>query len=154
MMRGIRCVLLRVFDVRYVGRSVRVVKEYLLKYLVKDHWKIWGIEVRDGLVYARLSTLLIWLFRVRLFGMSQNLKRPQKVKKSTAKFYGRVSLWQLYRRVGFDMPYEEFKKGFLFHRLIKLDASYLPVLVPSAFRGGVEVSSDDYDGFLELMERF
>jgi hypothetical protein len=141
-------------DIRYVGRDVKAVKEYLLKYLVKDHWKIWAIEVRDGVVRARLSTLLIWVFRVRLFGMSKNLKRPQRVKKGGVKFYGRVPLRVLYRRVGFDMPYDEFKKGFLFHRVLRFDGSYLPVLVPSAFRGGSEVSSGEDDGFRELLERF
>ncbi len=54
-------------DIRYIGRDVEKVKNYVLKYLVKDHWKIWAIEVKDGLVRARLSTLLIWLFKVRLF---------------------------------------------------------------------------------------
>jgi hypothetical protein len=141
-------------DIRYIGRNVRAVKEYLLKYLVKDHWKIWAIEVKGGIVRARLSTLLIWLFKVRLFGMSRNLKRPQKVKKGGVKFYGRVPLHVLYRRVGFDVPYEEFKSGFLLHRVLKFDGSYLPVLVPSAFRGGSEVSSDNDDGLRELMERF
>jgi hypothetical protein len=141
-------------DIRYVGRDVRVVKDYLLKYLVKDHWKVWAVEVKDGVVRVRLSTLLIWLFRVRLFGMSQNLKRPERVKRTGVKFYGRVSLRVLYRRVGFDMPYEEFKRVFLLHRMLKFDGFYLPVLVPSAFRGGGGVSSDDDDGFRELLDRF
>jgi hypothetical protein len=141
-------------DIRYVGRDVGVVKEYLLKYLVKDHWKVWAIEVKDGVVRARLSTLLIWLFRVRLFGMSQKLKRPRRVKGGGVKFYGRVSLRALYRRVGFDVPYEEFKRQFLLHRSLKFDVSVLPVLVPSAFRGGVEVCFDDGGGIEELLEGF
>jgi hypothetical protein len=141
-------------DIRYIGRDVKAVKDYLLKYLVKDHWKIWAIEVRDGVVRARVSTLLIWLFKVRLFGMSQNLEKPKKVKKDSVKFVGRVPLHVLYRRVGFDVPYDEFKKGFLLHRMLKFEGSYLPVLVPSVCRGGVEVSPDDDDGFKELLDGF
>jgi len=141
-------------DIRYIGRDVERVKSYVLKYLVKDHWKIWSVEVKDGVVRARLSTLLIWLFRVRLFGMSQKLKRPERVKRSV-KFHGRVPLHLVYRRLGYDMPYDEFKKGFLFRGVLKFESCYLPVLVPSVVRGGVEVSPDDEDeGLRELMERF
>jgi len=141
-------------DIRYIGRDVQRVKDYVLKYLVKDHWKIWAIEVKDGVVRARLSTLLIWLFKVRLFGMSHKLRRPVKVSKGKVVFYGRVSLRSVYVRVGYDMPYEEFKKGFLVRGKLKFDGSYLPVLVPSAFRGGVDVEEEEVSVYKELMERF
>jgi len=144
-------------DIRYIGRDVQRVKDYVLKYLVKDHWKIWAIEVKDGVVRARLSTLLVWLFKVRLFGMSHKLRRPVKVSKGKLVFYGRVPLRSVYVRVGYDMPYEEFKKGFLVRGKLKFDGFYLPVLVPSAFpsgfRGGGEVD-DCEDIYKELVEGF
>jgi hypothetical protein len=142
-------------DIRYVGRDVQRVKDYILKYLVKDHWKVWAVEVKDGMVRVRLSTLLVWLFRVRLFGMSQKLKRVSRVKKGGVRFVGRVPLYSVYRRVGYDMPYEEFKRGFLYRGLLKFDRSYLFVLVPSLASGGVEVEGGvDDDGFRELLEKF
>jgi hypothetical protein len=141
-------------DIRYIGRDVERVKNYVLKYLVKDHWKIWEVEVKDGIVRARLSALLIWLFRVRLFGMSQKIKRPMKIKKSVV-FHGRVPLNAVYHRIGYDIPYDEFKRGFLYRGVLKFDNSYLPVLVPSVARRGFEVDPNDVDDDLrELMEMF
>jgi len=52
------------------------------------------------------------------------------------------------------MPYDEFKKGFLFRGMLKFEGSYLPLLVPAVVRGGVEVSPDEDDVFRELVERF
>jgi len=142
-------------DIRYIGRDVQRGKAYVLKYLVKDHWKIWAVDVKDGLVRVRLSTLLIWLFRVRLFGMSQKIKRPMKVKKAV-KFHGRVALRSVYKRVGYEVPYEDFKVAFLRRGMLKFDASYLPILVPSVVRGGVEVQdvAVEDESLRELMERF
>jgi len=141
-------------DIRYIGRDVRRVKEYVLKYLVKDHWKIWHVEVKDGWVRARLSALLIWLFRVRLFGMSQKLKRPEKVKKGKVVFHGRVPLRDVYRRGGYDVPYDEFKRGFLFRGMLKFENIYLPLLVPAVVRRGVDADPVEDDPYKELMERF
>jgi len=141
-------------DIRYIGRDVQRVKDYVLKYLVKDHWRVWGIEVKDGLVRARLSTLLIWLFRVRLFGMSQKLKRPVKVSKGKVKFHGRVPLRVVYVRVGYDVPYEEFKRGFLRRGKLKFDGSYLPVLVPSVVNRDPEADPKEDDPYLDLIEGF
>jgi hypothetical protein len=141
-------------DIRYIGRDVQRVKEYVLKYLVKDHRKVWSIEVKDGLVRVRLSTLLIWLFRVRLFGMSQKLKRPVRVSKGKAVFRGRVPLRFVYSRVGYDMPYEEFKRGFLFRGILKFDYSYLPILLPSVVNRDPEAVPEDEDFYRELIEGF
>ncbi len=141
-------------DIRYIGRDVEKVKNYVLKYLVKDHWKVWAIEVKDGLVRARLSTLLIWLFKVRLFGMSQKLKRPVKVSKGKVKFHGSVPLHLVYRRVGYDMPYDEFKKGFLFRGMLKFENSYLPVLVPSVAGRGADADPDEDDLYKDVVESF
>jgi len=126
-------------DIRYIGRDVQKVKDYVLEYLVKDHWKVWAIEVEGGWVRARLSTLLIWLFRVRLFGMSQKLRRPERVRKGKVLFHGRVSLRKVYVRVGYDMPYEEFKRGFLLRGVLRFENRYLPILVPSVVDRGDDV---------------
>jgi hypothetical protein len=140
-------------DIRYIGRNVQRVRDYVLKYLVKDHWKVWGVEVQDGVVRARLSTLLIWLFRVRLFGMSQKIKRVVKPKKSVV-FHGRISLRLLYLRVGYDVPYEEFKKEFLRRGMLKFESRYLPILVPAVVRRGVDADPKEDDPLVELMEKF
>jgi hypothetical protein len=140
-------------DIRYIGRDVEKVKAYVLEYLVKDHWEIWAVEVENGLVRARLSAMLIWLFRVRLFGMSQKIKRVAKPKKSVV-YHGRVSLRSVYRRIGYDVPYEEFKREFLQRGMLKFESHYLPVLVPSVARRGVDVDPKDEDLLAELMERF
>jgi hypothetical protein len=141
-------------DIRYIGRDVKAVKAYVLKYLVKDHWKIWTVEAKDGVVRARLSAMLIWLFRVRLFGMSQGIKRPEKVKKGKAVFHGRVALRKVWVRVGYDMPYEDFKTGFLWRGILKFENKYLFLLVPSAAWRGVDVDPEEEDPYRELIERF
>jgi hypothetical protein len=141
-------------DIRYVGRNVKAVKRYLLDYLVEDYWEVWGVEVKDGLVRARLSTLLIWLFKVRLFGMSQKLKRPAKVSKGKVVYHGRVLLRSVYQRVGYDMPYEEFKRGFLMRGVLRFENSFLPVLVPSVVDRGVDADPVEDDPYRELIERF
>jgi hypothetical protein len=143
-------------DIRYIGLNVRRVKEYVLKYLVKDHEKIWAVEVKDGVVRARLSTLLIWLFRVRLFFLSQKIKRPVKQKKKVV-FHGQVALRAVYVRVGYDVPYERFKEEFLRRGILKFENLYLPILVPSVVRRGVDVSEEELreeDPLRELVEKF
>ena len=140
-------------DIRYIGRNVKRVKSYVLKYLVKDHWKIWAVENENGLVRARLSALLIWLFRVRLFGVSQKIKRAAKSKRKVV-FHGQVSLRSVYLRVGYDVPYEEFKREFLRRGVLKFENRYLPILVPSIVRRGVVVDPKDDDPLGELIERF
>ena len=140
-------------DIRYIGRNVRKVKRYVLKYLVKDFWKIWAVEVENGLVRARLSALLIWLFKVRLFGMSQKIKRVAKPKKKVV-FHGRVALRSVYRRVGYEVPYEEFKREFLRRGILKFENRYLPLFVPAVIRRGVDADSIGDDPYRELVEMF
>jgi hypothetical protein len=141
-------------DIRYVGRNVEKVRRYVLKYLVDEHGAVWNWEVRDGVVRVRLSTMLIWLFRVRLFGVSQKLRRPERAKVANVVFHGRVALRSVYVRVGYDMPYEEFKRGFLRRGILKFENKYLPVLVPSVVRRGVDADPDEDDLYRELIERF
>jgi hypothetical protein len=141
-------------DIRYIGRDVEKVKSYVLKYLVKDHWKVWAIEVKDGLVRARLSTLLIWLFKVRLFGMSLKLRRPEKISKGKVRFHGRVPLRAVYVRVGYDVPYEDFKREFLRRGMLKFEFSYLVLLVPSVVNRDPGVDPKEGDPYRELLEVF
>jgi len=140
-------------DICYVGQNVEKVKAYVLEYLVKDHWDIWAVEIKDGMVRVRLCALLIWLFRVRLFGMSQKIKRVAKEKRKVV-YHGRISLRLLYRRLGYDVPYEEFKSEFLCRGILKFDGRYLPVLIPSVVRRGVDIDPKEDDLFSELMEKF
>ena len=83
-------------DVRFIG-SFQNVKEYVVKYLVKGHHKYWAFY-RDGdKVKVRLSTLFIWYFRVKLFGMSRDLRRPKQSWTSAFSFFGLVSTFSVWR---------------------------------------------------------
>jgi hypothetical protein len=120
-------------DLKYVGTDVEKVKSYLLKYLVKEHGAIWGFEVEGMLVRARLSTLLIWAFKVRLFGFSQKLKvLIERVKKFVSScFMGRVSAYRLWRYVySMEEGFKEFLEGFLIRgRSKKIARELVPKLV-------------------------
>lgn len=62
-------------EFEYIGRDVRHVQEYVLKYLVDDHQHRWGfVLLPDGKVAYRRSTAYIWLYKVRLFGMSYGIR--------------------------------------------------------------------------------
>ncbi len=83
-------------DLRFIG-SFQNVKDYVVKYLIKSHSKYWAFY-RDGdKVKVRLSTLWIWYFRVKLFGMSQDLRRPKSSQFSGFSFVGVVSLFSVWR---------------------------------------------------------
>jgi hypothetical protein len=85
-------------DIRYAGTEVEDIKRYLLKYLVKDQSGIWGIEVERGLVRARLCALLIWAFKVKLFGISKKLKNVMKmVSSGRCEWLGKTSVYRLWR---------------------------------------------------------
>lgn len=84
-------------DVQFIGRDTEKIKAYLLKYLVKSHHKYWSFSISsDGQVRVRLSTLLMWYFRVRLFFISRLLKRVA-LQTSQASLYGFVPISALYR---------------------------------------------------------
>ena len=84
-------------DVEFIGRDKEKIKAYLLKYLVKSHHTYWSFSVSsDGQVRVRLSTLLMWYFRIRLFFMSRLLKRVA-FETSQASLYGFVPISALYR---------------------------------------------------------
>jgi len=94
-------------DVRFIG-SVENVKDYVVKYLVKSHDKYWNFYRQGDKVKVRLSTLFIWYFRVKLFGMSRDLRRPKSQVPGGFSLVGLVSLfsvWRvLYRPYNIAMP--------------------------------------------------
>jgi hypothetical protein len=115
-------------DVKYVGTDVERIRDYLLKYLVKDHEKLWTVEVRQGLVRVRLCALLIWVFKVRLFGFSQKIKRPVQVKR-VCDFMGRVSVYRLWRFVFSGMEYRDFYESFVYRGREKVPKDVVPILL-------------------------
>lgn len=83
-------------DVKFIG-SFENVKDYVVKYLVKGHNKYWAFY-RDGdRVKVRLATLFIWYFRVKLFGMSRDIRRPRSCSSVDFVFVGLVSLFSVWR---------------------------------------------------------
>jgi len=148
-------------DLKYIGRDVRRVRDYVLKYLVKDHHKVWRVQVfSDGRVAFRLSTAFIWLFRVRLFGMSLDIRGELRKKEegrpsgsSGWVWYGMVPssrvYYLYYAPLGIaweDWLYHLPEKGYM-----EYEDKELPVLVPSAFGSGGSSVDDYYD---ELVEDF
>jgi hypothetical protein len=115
-------------DIKYLGRDVRKVKQYILKYLVKDHANIWGYKERNGLIRVRLSTLLIWAFRVRLFGASQKIKRPDRDRCYVSEFIGKTSVYWLWRFVFRSYDFAVFKRVFLENERERVDEEVVPLL--------------------------
>ena len=146
-------------DLKYIGRDVQRVRDYVLKYLVKNHHKYWRIALlSDGTVAYRRSASRIWLYRVRLFGMSQDIRamvreRLNREKKGEVRcvFYGFVSANRVHKLfyLALDIPFEYWVYNLPDVCYMEYSDRYLPDLVPSAFRGG---PSDDV--FDELMESF
>jgi hypothetical protein len=101
-------------DVRFIG-SAENVRDYVVKYLVKGHSRYWDYEkLPDGRVRVREATLWMWYFRVKLFGMSRDLRRPKRAS-SGVEFVGFTSLervWELFYRP-FGISEEVFWSGFI-----------------------------------------
>jgi hypothetical protein len=139
-------------DLKYIGRDVKRVRDYVLKYLVKDHHKVWRIHVfPDGRVAFRLSTALIWLNRVRLFGMSLDI-RGELREKGKGKPSG-SSGWVWYGQVPSSRVYHLYYEplgisweDWLYHlperSYLEFEDSRLPELVPSAFSSGGSLLGD------------
>jgi len=149
-------------DLKYLGRNVQAVRDYLLKYLVKDHHRYWRVVLLpDGKVAYRRSSALMWLFKVRLFGMSQDIRANLRERESSRQkkaldyvFYGLVPANRLHKLFykSNGVSYEEFVDGLPKHCVLEFPEDRLPVLVPSAFSSRGSPSSDgDYD---ELVENF
>jgi hypothetical protein len=117
-------------DVRFIG-SIHNVKDYVVKYLVKGHNKYFLFHRVGDQVKVRLSTLFIWYFRVKLFGMSRDLRRPVNVKSSSSfSFVGLVStfsVWRVFYRP-FNIAISVMWVGLIDTGGIEDDIFYLPYL--------------------------
>jgi hypothetical protein len=116
-------------DVQFIGGAENV-RAYLLKYLVKNHHRYWEYrKLPDGRVRVREATLWMWYFRVKLFGMSRDLRRPKKVP-SGVQFIGFTSLervWWLFYRP-YRISEECFWSGFIDMGGIERPSVWLPYL--------------------------
>jgi hypothetical protein len=150
-------------DLEYIGRDVQRVKDYVLKYLVKEHHKYWRVELLpDGRVAYRRSSSRMWLYRVRLFGMSQDIRKAfkekqkeEKANKNTPKlvWYGTVSANKLHKLMykPYGIPYEYWLRNLPEICWMEYPDRHLPELCPSAF----STRASPWDGSIDdLMENF
>jgi hypothetical protein len=84
-------------DLKHVRGGVDEVKAYVLKYLVKSHNKYWGYTLNGDVVSVRASTLLMWVFRVKLFGMSRDLRAPMKKSSVRLFWVGSTTAYRVYK---------------------------------------------------------
>jgi len=150
-------------DLKYIGRNVQQVREYVLEYLVKAHHKHWGFELLpDGRVKYRRSTTYKWLYKTRLFGMSQGIRKRLKelMEKRKAEggspdwvFYGYVSANRLHKLIygPLGIPFWYWVYNLPDVCYMEYPDKHLPELVPSAFSSRDGPSGAVFD---ELMEHF
>jgi len=147
-------------DLLYIGRDVQRVKDYVLKYLVKNHHKYWRVQLLpNGMVAFRRSSSLMWLYKVKLFGMSQDIRAKLKERsKEGAKggssgyvFYGSVPANRLhklfYKPLG--IPYEYWIENLPEICWMEYPDRHLPELVPSAFSSRGSPSVGVFDDIME-----
>jgi hypothetical protein len=146
-------------DLEYIGRNVQRVREYVLKYLVKNHHKYWRVQLLpNGMVAYRQSSACMWLYRVRLFGMSQDIRAKVKERSkgraegggSGYTFFGSVSsnrLHKLFYRP-FGIPYEYWVENLPQVCWMEYPDKHLPVLVPSAFSSRASPSDGSLDDLM------
>jgi hypothetical protein len=146
-------------DLKLVRGGVNEVRAYVLKYLVKNHAKYWRVEVYpDGRVAYRRSSALMWLFRVRLFGMSQDIRGSLREKEKNRE-KGR-SKWVWYGTTPSSLVYRLFYKPlgiawelWIYHLpnkcYMEFPDRHLPELVPSAFSSRGSPADDDYDDLID-----
>jgi hypothetical protein len=117
-------------DVEFIGSSENV-REYVVKYLVKGHNRYWDFQkLPDGRVRVRSATLWMWYFRVKLFGMSRDIRRLKK-RASGVEFVGFTSLgrvWELFYRP-FGVSESVFWSGFIDMGGIERSSDWLPYLL-------------------------
>ena len=123
-------------DVKFIGGSQNV-KDYLLKYLVKQHSHYWAFHKLPGnRVRVKLATLFAWYFRVRIFGMSKSLLKLAKAWRSSwvpspdCEFKGFTSsfhVWKAFYRT-FNISPSMFWSGFIDMGSIERPDFYLPYL--------------------------
>jgi len=153
-------------DLEYIGRDVQRVRDYVLKYLVKQHHKYWAVqELPNGMVGFRRSTSRIWLYRVKLFGMSQDirakLREKQKEDKANKKssgyeFYGTVSANRLHKHVyaPLGIPWWYWVGNLPEIGSMEYEDKLLPILVPSAFPTRASPSDGSIDNLMEFLADF
>jgi hypothetical protein len=112
-------------DVEFIGHDVEKVRNYVLKYLVKNHDKYWHLYIRGDEVTVRLSTLLMWYFRVPLLGMSRSIRALARALRARARsqsdgsefgvFVGISDFWLLWRLFykPLKIPLSQFFLGFI-----------------------------------------
>ncbi len=123
-------------DVKFIGGSQNV-KDYLLKYLVKQHSHYWAFHRLPGnRVRVKLATLFAWYFRVRIFGMSKSLLklarslRSSWVPSADCEFKGftyAFYVWKTFYRF-FNISPSMFWSGFIDCGSIERSDFYLPFL--------------------------
>jgi hypothetical protein len=150
-------------DLEYIGRDVQRVKDYVLKYLVKQHHKYWRVELlSDGRVVYRRSSSRMWLYRVRLFGMSQDIRKALREKQREEgagktppklEWYGTVSANRLHKLMykPYGIPYEYWLGNLPEICWMEYPDRHLPELCPSVF----SARGSPWDGSIDgLMESF
>jgi hypothetical protein len=112
-------------DVEFIGRDVERIKEYVLKYLVKNHHRYWQFSINGDEVKVRLSTLFMWYFRVPLLFMSRSLRKLVRVMRARYRaqsqssefgvFVGISDFWHVWRLMykPLKIPLSEFFRGFV-----------------------------------------
>jgi hypothetical protein len=123
-------------DVQFIGGSQNV-KDYLLKYLVKQHAKYWAFHRLPGnRVRVKLATLFAWYFRVRIFGMSKSLLKlarslcSSRVSSQDCEFVGFTSpfcVWKTFYRP-YGVSPSMFWSGFIDMGSVERSDFYLPFL--------------------------
>ncbi|WP_340695935.1 hypothetical protein [Hydrogenobacter thermophilus] len=112
-------------DVKFIGRNVQKVKNYVLKYMVKSHGKYWAFSLRGDRVTVRLSTLLLWYFRVRIFSSSRHLFiRRCQYDNSSFSFTGYVSVVLVYQRYyePYGITFKQFLLGLYYSETLEKEA--------------------------------
>jgi hypothetical protein len=146
-------------DLRFVRGGVNEVRAYVLKYLVKNHHKYWRVEVYpDGRVAYRKSSSLMWVFRVRLFGMSQDIRASLREKEKSREkgsskwiWYGTVPSIRVYRLfyAPLGIAWELWINHLPDKCYLEFPDRHLPELVPSAFSSRGSPSDGVYDDLIE-----
>ncbi len=148
-------------DLEYIGRDVQKVRNYCLKYLVKNHHKYWRVQLlSDGRVAFRRSSSRMWLYKVKLFGMSQDIRAKMREKSKEDKankgasdytFFGSVSANRLHKLVykPLGIPYEYWIDNLPEIGWMEYSDDRLPELVPSAFGSSGSPSDGSIDDIME-----
>jgi len=148
-------------DLKYLGRDVQAVRDYVLKYLVKGHHRYWGYHLLpDGRIKYRRSTTYIWLYKTRLFGISQGIRKRLKELMEKRKseggspdliFYGFVSANRVHKLFykPLNIPFGYWLSNLPLVCYMEYPEKHLPELVPSAFSSRDGPSVGVFDDVVE-----